>query len=179
MKIDGSAFGRRIASPAAGGGQPANSYDAQIKRLQKERERYVEKLQKVQEETSDPEVAKKLASMYQTAISGIDGRIAQLQQAKIEDAQRKAEKQQVRAEPSRESDESGKAGEASKTNETSKTKETVKPDSAHKTEESRGSYDPFDLQEDEKLFWIDDGEKSWPGKKRTPKYPSVLVDMLV
>lgn len=176
MNIDGSAFGQRIASPTTGGGnagQATNSYDAQIRRLQKQREQYVEKLQNVREEASDPEQAERLAGIYQMAITGIDARISQLQQAKADDAQRKAEEQQASIEPSREVVESGEAGGVSET------KEAEQPESVQRTEEGRRADDPFALQEGEELFWIDDGERSWPGKKREPKYPSVLVDMVI
>lgn len=101
MKIDGSAFGQSVSSAASGGSQGGQSYDAQIKSLQKKREEYVKKLQTVKDETSDPEQAKQLAEAYQAAITGIDSRIAQLQQAKAEAAQSKAEKQQEKIAPPR------------------------------------------------------------------------------
>lgn len=178
MKIDGSAFGQRIASPAAGGtaARAANPYDAEIRRLQKQRQEYIEKLQKIREETSDPEQAERLAKTYQMAISGIDSRIAQLQKAKTDEAQRKAEERQEKVEPSRESRESEKAGEAG---ETSKTKGAEKPESAQKAETRRTDDDPFALQEGEELFWIEAGDRFWPGKKREPKYPSVAIDISI
>lgn len=174
MKIDGSAFGERIATPVSAGGRATNSYDAQIQRLQKERERYVEKLQKVRDETSDPKQAEDLAKIYQAAITSIDSRIGQLQQAKAEEAQRRVEEQQAKTKPSRTVEESDSVGQ------TPNTKKAEKPaESAAKPEASRDDDDLFAVQDGEELFWIDGADGSWLEKKRKPEYPSVLVDMTV
>lgn len=174
MRIDGAAFGKHVALTSGGkSGRAANKYDAEIQRLQEERAEYVDKLQTVWMDASDPEEAEMQANLYKMAITGIDSRIAQLQKAKSEEAQRKAADQQMKLEPSSDSDENSKTGEAAKLAEAEKSEPEQKVDG------KPGSDDPLALQKDEELFWIEGGDKSRPGKKRTPKFPSSQVDMSI